>query len=194
MTGHLNILDLCETGSRQLGPGLRYVIWVQGCPFNCRGCATPDGIPIVPNNLIRIDELATAVVANKSITGLTISGGEPFLQASKLVRLINTVKSLRPELDVIVYSGFKRKELVWPEAVDLLTCIDVLIDGRYIERLNDNKGLRGSSNQQVHFLTARLAEYRSYFEGRPRSVEVHIHGSHQTMIGVPPNALNAQVL
>jgi anaerobic ribonucleoside-triphosphate reductase activating protein len=182
---YINILDLCETGTNELGPGLRYVIWVQGCPFNCKGCITPDGIPIVENNLLEINQIISAICANRKITGITISGGEPFLQASKLVKILSAVKSIRPELDIIVFSGFNLNDLDWIEAKELLQLIDVLIDGKYIDKLNDNKGLRGSSNQKVHYLTDRLKKHQNYFEERQRSIEVHVFNDHQTLIGVP---------
>jgi len=189
MAEHINILDLCENGTKELGPGNRYVIWVQGCPFNCKGCVTPEGIPIVENNLVEINQIIFAICANKKITGITISGGEPFMQASKLVKILAAVKTIRPELDVVVFSGFKLKELEWIEAKEFLDLIDVLIDGKYIEKLNDNIGLRGSSNQQVNYLTEKLKHYKHYFEDRERSIEIHIYNQHQTIIGVPNKAV-----
>lgn len=185
MTEYINILDLCEAGTRELGPGLRYVIWVQGCPFNCKGCITPEGIPIIKNNLVEISQIISAINGNKKITGVTLSGGEPFMQASKLAIILAAVKAVRPELDVVVFTGFKLKELDWTEAKELLKFVDVLIDGKYIERLNDNKGLRGSSNQRVNYLTQKLKHHKHYFEERERSIEVHVYDQHQTIIGVP---------
>lgn len=189
MAEYINILDLCETGTKELGPGNRYVIWVQGCPFNCKGCVTPEGIPIVENNLVEINQIIFAICANERITGITISGGEPFMQASKLVKILTAVKTIRPELDVVVFSGFKLKDLDWIEAKEFLELIDVLIDGKYIEKLNDNIGLRGSSNQNVNYLTEKLKQHKHYFEERERSIEIHVYNQHQTIIGVPNRAV-----
>lgn len=185
MAEYINILDLCETGTKELGPGNRYVIWVQGCPFNCKGCITPEGIPIIENNLIEIEQLIFSICSNEKITGITISGGEPFMQASRLVKIIAAVKLRRPELDVVVFTGFKLKELDWIEAKEFLELIDVLIDGKYIEKYNDNRGLRGSSNQQVNYLTEKLKRYKHYFEEKERGIEIHVYNQHQTIIGVP---------
>jgi len=182
---YLNVSDICHTGTRELGPGNRFAIWVQGCPFNCKNCVTPEAIPFVKNNMVAIALLANEICANHKLTGITISGGEPFMQASKLVKLINMVKLVRPELDVIIFSGFTLKELNWEEANALLTLTDVLIDGKYVEKFNDNKGLRGSSNQHVHYLTGRLKDEAFYFEQRERSIEVHIYNDYQLVIGVP---------
>lgn len=111
------------------------------------------------------------------------------MQASKLAKILKEVKLIRPELNVIVFTGFKLKELEWEEAIELLRLIDVLIDGKYIEKLNDNKGLRGSSNQQVNYLTGRLKQHKYYFEERERSVEVHVYNQQQTIIGVPNKSI-----
>jgi anaerobic ribonucleoside-triphosphate reductase activating protein len=186
---YINILDLSETGTRELGPGNRYVIWVQGCPFNCNGCITLEGIPIAENNLVEINQIISAICEHERLSGITISGGEPFMQASKLVKILTAIKTIRPELDVVVFTGFKLKELDWTEAIEFLQLIDVLIDGKYIEKLNDNKGLRGSSNQQVNYLSGRLKEHKHYFEERERSIEVHVFNQQQTIIGVPNKSI-----
>lgn len=185
MEEYINLLDLCESGTRELGPGNRYVIWVQGCPHKCYGCISPEGIPFEVNNLVQINYIISAICKQEKISGITISGGEPFMQASKLVKIILAVKTIRPEIDVVVFSGFKLRELNWLEAKDLLKLIDVLIDGKYIENLSINIGLRGSSNQQVIFLTDKLKQHKQYFEERERSIEIHVYNQHQKIIGLP---------
>ena len=180
----LNIFDLCE-GTKALGSGLRFVIWVQGCTFNCKGCISPYGQAIKENILVDVNVLAQSIIENKSIKGITISGGEPFLQASKLYKLLKIIKEQRPELNLIVFTGFDLEDLDWDEAKDFLQFVDVLIDGRYVEQLNDNKGLRGSSNQRVHFLTNRLIRYKDIFENGDRNAEVIVAKNYKKIIGVP---------
>jgi anaerobic ribonucleoside-triphosphate reductase activating protein len=189
MTEYLNIFDLCE-GTKALGPGLRYVIWVQGCPFNCKGCTSPEGRPIKENILVDVEKIAQSVIRNNLIEGLTISGGEPFLQASKLSDLLKTVKKARRELTVIVYTGFEINELDWKEAKELLSFTDVLIDGVYVDALNDNKGLRGSSNQIIHFLTDKLKQYEDEFENSRRNIEIIVSNTYNKIIGVPNIFIN----
>lgn len=190
----INILDLNERGSYALGPGLRYCIWVQGCPFNCAGCATPEGIPIVPNKLMPIREIVQSILSNERINGITISGGEPFLQASKLTILLEQVLEKRPLLNTVIYTGFKRKQLDWPEAMTLLKQVDVLIDGRYVKAKDDNKGLRGSSNQEIHFLTEKLRQYRTYFVSGPRKVDLFIDEHAATFVGIPNEQITSLIL
>lgn len=175
------------TGTRTLGPGLRSIVWVQGCPFHCPGCISPDWIPIEPANLTTPEHLANVLLSDPRITGLTFSGGEPMLQASALARLARIARSRR-ELNIICFTGFQRAHLEKnppvPGVGDLLEQVDVLIDGPYVSRLNDNRGLRGSANQRIHYLTSRLAHVD--FEAAPRKSEIHLLYGQAIMIGVPP--------
>lgn len=184
----LNIFDLCE-GTKALGPGLRFVIWVQGCTFKCKGCISPYGQAIKENILVDVNVLAQSIIKNKSIEGITISGGEPFLQVSKLHKLLKVIKEQRPELNIIVFTGFDLEDLDWDEAKDFLQLVDVLIDGIYIEELNDNKGLRGSSNQRVHFLTNKLILNKDVFENSNRNAEVIVANNYKKIIGIPNKSI-----
>ena len=99
----INIYDLCRRGTRALGPGLRYAIWTQGCLQRCEGCTTPESRPIVARQLIPSSDLAEDIISRKDIEGITLSGGEPFLQAGPLADMLSKVHEARPELDVIVF-------------------------------------------------------------------------------------------
>jgi anaerobic ribonucleoside-triphosphate reductase activating protein len=180
----LNIADICP-GTRTLGPGNRFAIWVQGCPFECPGCIAPDWIPFKVANATAVVVLAEAIIARDNIRGISISGGEPMMQAGRLSGLLRIVREARPELDVIVFSGFTLQQLVWDEACELLTFIDLLIDGQYINKRNDGNGLRGSSNQQFHFLTERLLPYRDEILKRRTGVEFHLLDDGVLMAGIP---------
>ena len=74
-----------------------------------------------------------------------------------------------------------------PAFIGLLELVDVLIDGPYIERLNDNRGVRGSSNQRILRLTDKLDGFD--FEGQPRSIELRVQNGQILVIGVPDNHL-----
>jgi anaerobic ribonucleoside-triphosphate reductase activating protein len=108
------------------------------------------------------------------------------LQAAGLAQVIRLARQTR-DLSLIVYSGFILERLhrnpPGPGVSDLLEETDVLIDGVYIARLNDNHGLRGSSNQHVHFLTDRLSNYD--FEKSPRRIEIHVGTESILNVGVP---------
>lgn len=187
----LNVAAVC-TATRALGPGLRAVVWVQGCVLHCPGCIAPDWIPVQPARLVCPEHLIDELLANPEVTGLTFSGGEPMLQASGLARLAYLARERR-DVDIICFSGYQRAYLEttppFPGVADLLSQVDVLIDGPYIARMNDNRGMRGSKNQHIHYLTDRLRDVD--FDTQPRRAEVRVMDGQAVMIGVPPTNLGA---
>jgi anaerobic ribonucleoside-triphosphate reductase activating protein len=187
----INILSIAKNVAT-LGPGNRYVIWVQGCPFNCKGCITPEGIPLEINKLVSIDKIASEIINDSTITGLTFSGGEPFLQASKLTKLINKIKEYRNDLNFICFSGYSYKELLWEEAKDFLNQLDLLIDGKYNEKYNNNIGLRGSSNQNFIFLSEKLKSCENEFILQSRKIDIRI-GKELQSIGIPNKLVNIKI-
>jgi len=184
MEKQLNVAEWCPS-SEALGPGKRFVIWVQGCPFKCKNCIAPDWIPFRKANLMSIQGLTDRITAQVGINGLTLSGGEPFMQAAGLAALLRAVKARRPDFSVIAFSGFRLNQLVWQEALDLLREIDVLIAGLFVEKRNDGLGLRGSNNQSVHFLTPTLLPFKEELEQGQRGLEFHFREDGLLMIGIP---------
>ncbi|MEU7830563.1 MULTISPECIES: 4Fe-4S single cluster domain-containing protein [unclassified Nonomuraea] len=184
----LNVAEIC-TATRALGPGVRAVVWVQGCPFHCRGCLAPDWIPDRPAREMTPDELAAALLSDPRVTGLTFSGGEPMAQAAGLAETARAVRAVK-EVSLICFTGFRLEELAGrPAAGELLAEVDVLIDGRYVASRNDDRGLRGSANQRVHHLTDRLRGLD--FTGTPRRAELHVNDRDVLLVGVPPSGLTA---
>ena len=180
----LNIYHICEE-SIALGPGVRYVIWVQGCMQQCKGCITPQSRSMDTKHLMKVNDIAQSIIDNKHIDGVTISGGEPFLQATNLAKLLEIVKRERPELNVLVFTGYYFEELGSDKARGFMQYIDLLIDGPYVDELNDEKGLRGSSNQCFHFLTKEFLPFQEEMEkgGRNNEIVVGMDGIH--IIGIP---------
>lgn len=181
----INVYDLSRLGTRALGPGLRYAIWTQGCLQHCKGCTTPESRPVVPKQIIDASALAGDIIAKEGIKGITISGGEPFLQAGSLAGMLTKVHKERPELDVIVFSGYPIEVLTWDDAKRLLAETDVLIDGKFEIENKTEKGLRGSSNQRIHFLTDRLLPWKDELENGSRILEVFVKEDRQITIGIP---------
>ena len=175
-------------GTYALGPGRRFALWVQGCPFHCPGCLAPEWIAQVDARRVPVADLAAQVLEDAQITGLTLSGGEPMLQAGALAELVTRVRRERPALDVICFTGYRYADLLAgppdPGVSLLLAQVDLLIDGPYVARLNDDRGLRGSRNQRFIHLTDRLAGID--FAARPRQVEVHLEDGQAFLVGVPP--------
>jgi anaerobic ribonucleoside-triphosphate reductase activating protein len=189
----LNIAATCAA-THALGPGMRAVVWVQGCPHRCQGCIAPDWIPLRLARLVRPEILAEELLSHAAVTGLTFSGGEPMLQAAGLARLVQHARQERP-LSLICFSGFTLEQLrhdpPGPGVADLLGEIDVLIDGLYIAAANDNRGLRGSTNQRIHYLTDRLTAEDCDFAGGLRQVEIQVGSGQALLVGVPPAGVAA---
>lgn len=184
----LNVAEICPATSA-LGPGVRAVVWVQGCPFRCRGCLAPDWIPDRPARQMTPDELAAALLSDPRVTGLTFSGGEPMAQAAGLAATVRAVRAVK-DVTLICFTGFRLGELTGrPAAEELLAEVDVLIDGRYVAVRDDDRGLRGSDNQQVHHLTERLRGHD--FTGGSRRAEIHVKDREALLVGVPPSSLTA---
>jgi anaerobic ribonucleoside-triphosphate reductase activating protein len=194
-TDLINVAETC-VATRVLGPGIRSVVWVQGCPLHCRGCLAPDWIPQRLARLVDPASLASELLADPAVSGLTLSGGEPMLQARALAAMVRAAREQR-DVTVICYSGFTIGELrerpPGPGIADLLGELDVLIDGPYQAAANDGRGLRGSSNQVVHHLTGRLASSDDLFVTSPRSAELRVRDRSVLLVGVPPPELASRV-
>lgn len=175
---------LCPHGSRALGPGLRYIVWVQGCPYRCDHCQSPESRPYQGGTPITAEALAEDIVGRPSIDGVTISGGEPFAQADGLADMLEIVHKKRPELTVIAFTGYMLEQLIAPDAQRMLKHIDVLIDGPYQHEQNDGVGLRGSSNQRIHHFSNRLSQYADQMAFGPRKYEAIVRGDSVSIIGM----------
>lgn len=184
MKSFLNIAEICPK-CETLGPRERFVFWVQGCPFKCKGCISPEWIPFKVGHSVLVEDMAERIIQTKDISGITISGGEPFMQAQQLYLLLEILEKKRPELDVIVFSGFEKEQLVWKEAKKLLTKIDLLVAGVYIDSQNDGIGLRGSSNQNIYFFTQRLLPWKDEILGQRKGLELHVRRDGVLMAGIP---------
>ncbi len=135
------------------GPGLRFVVFVQGCLHHCPGCHNPQTHALDGGSRMDTAALLARFDENPLLSGITLSGGEPFLQPAPLADLASEVH--RRGKDVMVYSGYTYEELLQRAAVDdwvrrLLDEADILVDGPYVEALrNLELTFRGSENQRV---------------------------------------------
>lgn len=174
--------------TRALGPGLRSVLWVQGCPFHCAGCIAEEWIPQREAELMTPADAAARLTADPEVDGVTFSGGEPMLQAAALAETIAVVRRDR-DVSLICFTGYRlealRERPPGPGVADLLAAVDVLIDGLYVAARDDGLGMRGSANQRIHHLTDRLRDSGYDFGGRPRTTELQFAGDDLLLVGVP---------
>jgi len=156
--GALRVHDFMAR-SRANGPGVRAVLWLQGCSLGCSGCFNPATHPRDAGERASVDELVARVAGlSPGIEGITISGGEPLEQARPLRALLERLRRETP-LSVILFTGFTWEEATAAaERADVLPFVDVLVAGRYAPARRLARGLRGSDNKTTHFLTDRYAD------------------------------------
>ena len=131
------------------GPGIRVVIFCQGCLRHCEGCHNPGTWNPEAGIFVPIDEVEDIIRTNPLRHGVTFSGGEPFLQAKELFRLSQRLK----DYELAAYTGFTLEELLkdgTQEQKKLLSVLDVLIDGPFIlSERSLELSFRGSRNQRI---------------------------------------------
>ncbi|MCL2056692.1 MAG: anaerobic ribonucleoside-triphosphate reductase activating protein [Oscillospiraceae bacterium] len=135
------------------GPGLRFAVFVQGCPLNCPGCHNPESRDFSGGYEADTDGLLEQFDKNPLLRGLTLSGGEPFSQAAALIPPAKEIK--KRGKDIWCYSGYEFEELLEMAKSDsnirgLLELLDVLVDGPFIlSRKDISLPYRGSKNQRL---------------------------------------------
>ena len=134
------------------GPGLRIVIFTQGCPHQCQHCHNPESWDRDTGKEFSVRQIIRFLKQQKrKKRGITFSGGEPFLQAAELAQVALVAHQMN--WDVVTYTGFTYEQLTEDnnEGIKALLCAsDILIDGKYIHELRDiGLQFRGSSNQRV---------------------------------------------
>ena len=125
------------------GPGVRYVIFLQGCPHHCEGCHNPETWDFDGGIEVDVVDIYKDIISHSHIDGITLSGGEPFVQESECVELL---KMLPPHLSVWIYTGYKYEDICDSE---LAMLADVIVDGKF-DKDNLSPGqLFGSWNQRI---------------------------------------------
>ena len=146
----------CVADSIVDGPGLRFTVFVQGCPHHCPGCHNPQTHDFSGGRAADLKELLKEIRENPILTGVTFSGGEPFAQPEALCPLAERLRALGK--DLMVYSGYTLEQLLElaktrPAVGRLLSLCDILVDGPYLEEQRDLDLLfRGSANQRMIYL------------------------------------------
>ena len=170
---------------KTLGYGSRLGVWMQGCLKDCPGCISPEMKDPQKGELRSVSELVRFAALHKP-DGFTVSGGEPFDQPESLLALVRGFLPISD--DILVFTGYTLEELheMQSEAVEeVLASIAVLVDGRYMEKDNDGRGLRGSSNQIIY-----IRKYPERYEDandRQRTLQCVLLQDRLWMIGIPPD-------
>lgn len=163
-----------QTDSIVDGPGIRTTFFAQGCPHHCKGCHNPETWPMEGGLSAYTEELLDIVKSNPLCKGVTFSGGEPFVQAegfAKLARLLT-----ENGYEVAAYSGYTFEELYAAADAkkELLTAIDILIDGPFVlEKKSLELNFRGSSNQRIINVQKSLALGKAVLETSDRWLAIY---------------------
>jgi anaerobic ribonucleoside-triphosphate reductase activating protein len=135
------------------GPGIRYVVFAQGCKHNCPGCHNPQTHSFSGGKLIGIDQIIEQIKRNPLLDGVTFTGGEPFEQAEQFAELGRRAQEMG--LSVMVYTGYLYEVIISKKDLNsgwskLLEVADILVDGPFIEAEKDYLlKFRGSKNQRI---------------------------------------------
>ena len=176
---------------RVLGPGERIGIWLCGCRRRCFHCANPElwdknyGRQLSEKELF---ELLKKIFEDHTVDGITISGGEPFLQTKELSLLIDLLSDHAD--DILVYTGYrietlkKRKKLL-DETEHILDSAAAIIDGVYIEEKNLSHPLKGSDNQRIFYRDEDIRKkYEDYIDAHRGKNEIQNFTSSDGIIAV----------
>ena len=152
------------------GPGVRVSLFVSGCTHHCPGCFNPETWDFnfgKPFDSDVINEVLEALQPGY-IHGFSLLGGEPFEYKNQLgvLPLLKEIKTRFPNKDIWCYTGYDfEKDILgdmakkWSETYDMLSCIDILVDGEFIETKKDlSLRFRGSSNQRIIKVPESLKE------------------------------------
>lgn len=181
---------------KTLGYGNRLGIWMVGCPHRCFNCCNPELQNENVEKELSVNDVFRLIESiGQPIDGVTISGGDPFFQPKELAILVRGLVHLGIE-DILVYSGYTMDELISKndkDTFDILDNIAVLIDGKYMEELNDNRPLRGSSNQQILLLKEKFKDRYINLLGSAREIQNVYFSNNLISIGIPPKGFKKRV-
>ena len=153
------------------GPGLRFVVFTQGCPHNCEGCQNPETHDFSGGRAVDTGDLYAQCMEDPLQDGVTFSGGEPFCQPKALYELGARLK--KNGLNLMCYSGWTFEELLKKAEKEeyvgkLLSITDILVDGKFmIEKRSLSLKFRGSDNQRL------IDVKRSLSEGKAVEIELN---------------------
>ena len=137
------------------GPGFRTSIYCAGCRHQCAGCHNPQSWAFDAGQEMTVEQIVR-VIESDPYANVTFSGGDPMYQAAGFAELAREIHR-RTNKDIWCYTGFTFESLINEDQRELLSELDVLVDGPFIERLRDGDLLfRGSSNQRIIDVQASL--------------------------------------
>lgn len=140
------------------GDGVRVTLWVAGCSHHCKGCQNPQtwdfksGRPFEKEN----KKYLFQELAKPYIKGITLSGGDPLDSGKDIIKLVKEIRRTFPGKDIWLYTGYTINEIYFSRNAEILTLIDVLVDGEFkIDQRDTTLAFRGSRNQKIYRFAKR---------------------------------------
>lgn len=173
-----------------LGPGRRVALWVSGCSKQCVGCSNAELWERSSGASMSVDQLSSQLLRLSSEMGahaLTVTGGDPLEQFDSTLGLLEHVRD--SYYDILLYTGYTldelRKKFGLKAVAHLSRVVDVLVDGPYIDTLNEGGDrLRGSSNQRTIFCNEALRDLYRMYLAEGRLVQNFVYGSSVISVGI----------
>ncbi len=143
------------------GPGIRTVIWTQGCPHHCPFCHNPETHSFDGGKLVPVEEVIEEIFKGEIQDGITFSGGDPMMQPIPCTEIAKKCKERG--LNIWCYTGFLFEDLLKDkDRLEFLKYIDVLVDGRFENALKSYSAkFRGSTNQRIINVKASLKKKKA---------------------------------
>lgn len=178
----MNIAHI-EEHSYIYGPNCRFVIWVQGCSLHCKGCWNKEMWGFEDKTILSIKDLLSKIEKERdTIDGITLLGGEPLDQFNEVTELLVECRKLG--LSSMLFTGYELTEITKKQMNSILDNLDIIITGRYDKaKRTMNHQWIGSTNQEIHFLTDRYADY-SIENNNYTEITINADGS-ATILGFP---------
>jgi anaerobic ribonucleoside-triphosphate reductase activating protein len=167
---------------------------VQGCSLNCQGCFNPQTHNKDAGKEMEIRKIIEEIRmyrSEKSIIGVTITGGEPFQQVDDLLELVSGIKKYT-NLGIIILTGYSKGELMKFSQINSITKnVDLIIAGRYNNKLKLKSGLRGSSNKKYWYTSEFYKKH--IFDDIPDLEIITNENGEITISGIDPGNLNQKL-
>lgn len=173
-----------------LGPGNRIVIWTKGCSKHCTNCANPELWSVTGTRNTSPTDVAQIIkniCAENLVDGITFTGGDPLEQMDELLMLLKLIKPMVG--DVLLYTGYCYEDfplLFTSNQTDSLRrLVSVLVDGSYMDHLNDSVvPLRGSTNQNIIFFDKGIEAVYSAYLAKGRKIQNVLMGNKFISVGI----------
>ncbi|MGB7983268.1 MAG: 4Fe-4S single cluster domain-containing protein [Candidatus Nanopelagicales bacterium] len=180
-----------------LGPGRRVGLWVQGCALGCHGCMARDTWDPAAGSALPVAELLrrldSTFGADSTLTGLTISGGEPLEQPEAVRSILAWLRERRPEVDSLLYTGWSQGR-VGRDELWVMQAADALVPEPFVAGRAPGGRWRGSANQPLLLLSDLARERHSTAEGGSPALQISVTGGQLSLIGIPrPGDLDRMV-